>query len=82
MEALDTDHALFLQLPFIRLRVNLAVGQHALGPELKGLHGEGDALKLLTDMDEIVDFVVGNFAVRGDLNQALLCCFAKKLKRL
>jgi hypothetical protein len=53
MEALDTDHALFLQLPFIRLRVDLAVGQHALGPELKGLHGEGDALKLLTDMDEI-----------------------------
>ena len=31
MEALDTDHAvknvLFLQLPFIRLRVDLAVGQ-------------------------------------------------------
>ena len=61
MEALDTDHAvknvLFLQLPFMRLRVDLAVGQHALGPELEGLHGEGDAFKLLTDMDEIVDFV-------------------------
>ena len=60
------------QLPFIRLRVDLAVGQHALGPELEGLHGEGDALKLLTDMDEIVDFVVGNLAVRGNLDQALL----------
>ena len=53
MEALDTDHAvknvLSLQLPFIRLRVDLAVGQHALGPELERISLTVETLQLWTE---------------------------------
>ena len=63
---------LLRHLLLIDLRVDLAVGKHPLGPELQRLHGDGDTLQLFADVDEIVDFIIGDMPVSGNFDEALL----------
>ena len=63
---------LLRHLLLIDLRVDLAVGKHPLGPELQRLHGDGDTLQLFADVDEIVDFIIGDMPISGNFDEAFL----------
>ena len=49
----------------ILFRIDGAIGDHLLRPQLQGFHGNGKALQFFLDVDEILQLVSGDLTVHG-----------------